>query len=527
MIGQEAKNRGATLRKVIPCIAIALAIAAVLAVYGCAPQTSSKTDSTSNQTQATEQELASMNLKIADFQDPDSGPLPDAYNIPEKMNAGNRGCDACHEDLQATVKDLCPTVHIMTTGAIFGKTVDWNDCESCHSMHDTRGGVYLANFMHSAHYASSIFTDTDNGNCWSCHATAKDGSMVMYDEYLYDEQMSGYVAYSSASEAFFHMRGYDADSSIGVSTLAADEVDVDVTLDQATTPEDQRYEAVNFDIPEWTQDDFNAWTIEITGVKNPTTFTLADLQNKFTKVTKQVTQSCLVNGVNSSLEDSFEASGYLLSDIIDYCGGVEDGATTVNGIAQEDEGWNFCVELDDSLKNGAFIATEYYGHELTHYQGAPAVLVQPGFPGGTWVKYLSKIEIGTTDVTAPVRVVGGDEFYEGAEDPHLYSLNSAWFNPARDGQTYKVGDTVNLEGYAWAWNVDGHYTGAVRISFDYGHTWITTQVDPNSDPNNWQRFYAKWKPTQAGTYCVKVEAVDGSDGWHQKKPASVFVTITE
>ena len=157
-----------------------------------------------------------------------------------------------------------------------------------------------------------------------------------------------------------------------------------------------------------------------------------------------MTQECLVNGVNSSLEDSFECSGYLMEDIIEYCGGVDGEATTMRGWADDGEGWDFCVELEDALRNGSMIAVEYYGHELTAYQGAPAVLVQPGFPGGTWVKYLKKVQIGTDDVTAPIQIVGGDEFYANPEDPHLYTCNSAWFHPARDGQVFKVGEPIEM-----------------------------------------------------------------------------------
>ncbi len=529
------------------CAALAAALASVAACSSPAPQKAADPapaaaaaeepkaqEQTSAPASATDEEavLSSMGILANDYQSRDAGPFMDQYNIPAKLNAGSRGCDACHEDLQATVKEIAPVVHIMTTGAIFGKTVDWNDCESCHSMQGTRGGVYLGEFMHNTHYSSPVFTDTNNGTCWSCHAMAKNGEMVMWDEYVYDEQLSGYAGnveegLPESSVEFFHRRGYDADNSIGVSILGADEVDVDVRLDQAMTSEDDRYEAVNYNIPEWTDADFDAWQIEIRGVKNPQSFTFADLEKNFQKQTFQVTQECLVNGVNSSLEDSFEASGYLLADIIEYCGGLEDGCTTVKGFADEGEGWDFCVELDDALKNGSFIAVEYYGHEMTAYEGAPAVLVNPGFPGGTWVKYLKAVEFGTNDVTAPVRIVGGDDFYAGKEDPHLYPCNSAWFNPARDGQVFKVGQPINLEGFAWVWNLDGHSTGAVRFSWDYGHTWVTQEVAADADPNNWQRFYATWTPTEPGTYCLKVEAVDAADSWHQKKPASVILTVEE
>lgn len=472
-------------------------------------------------------------IELNDFQQHDAGALMDAYNIDAKVNDGSRGCDACHTDLQATVENLAPTVHIMATGPIFGKTADWNDCESCHSMHNTRGGVYLADFMHSTHFSSAAFTDACNGTCWSCHATTREGEIVMYDEYVYSVDATGYVEFSTPEDTiesstwFFRQRNYDADSSIGVSILSADEVDFTATLDQATSPEEERFDAVNYDIPEWTEEDFANWTIDIKGVNNPQSFTLAQLDELFEKHTTQVTSSCLVNGVNASMECSYEASGYLLADIVEYCGGIVDGAQTIMAAADPAEGWWFCITLEDAMNNGAFIATEYYGHPLTAVQGAPATFVAPGYPGACSVKYLTSIEFGTTDITAPLTIVGSDDLYAGKTDPHIYSVNSAWFNPARDGETYKVGETISLEGYGRVWNLDGHYCSGLRFSWDYGKTWIYVDADADSDPNNWQRFYGTWTPTEAGTYCLKVEAVDGADGWHQKKSASVFITVEE
>ena len=472
-------------------------------------------------------------IQVSDFQERDAGPLMDDYNIGAKVNAGNRGCDACHTDLQATVENLAPTVHIMATGAIFGKVIDWNDCESCHSMHNTRGGVYLADFMHNTHFSSPVFTDVDNGNCWSCHAVTREGEIVMYDEYIYTVDATGYVEFSTPEDTiesstwFFRQRNYEADSSIGISILSADEVDFTVTLDQATSPEDQRFDAVNYDIPEWTEEDFANWTIEIKGVNNPQSFTLAQLAELFPKHTAQITSTCLVNGVNASMECSYEASGYLVSDIIDYCGGLVEGAETIMATAHPDEGWWFCITLQDAINNGAMLATEYYGHPLTAYQGAPVTFVAPGYPGACSVKYLVSLEFGNIPITAPLTIVGSDELYAGETDPHIYSVNSAWFTPARDGATFKVGEPISLEGYGRVWAIDGHYCSGLRFSWDYGKTWIYVDADPASDPTNWQRFYGTWTPTEAGTYCLKVEAVDGTDGWHQKKSASVFVTVEE
>ena len=476
---------------------------------------------------------AASSIQVNDFQERDAGPLMDAYGIDGKVNAGSRGCDACHTDLQATVANLCPTVHIMATGALYGKTCDWNDCESCHSMHNTRGGIYLADFMHSVHYSSAVFTDADNGNCWSCHATTREGETVMYDEYIYTAEATGYVGFSTPEETnesstwFFHQRNYDADSSIGISILSADEVDFDVTLDQAMSSEEERFDAINYDIPEWTDEEIANWTIEIKGVNNPQSFTLAQLDELFEKTTRQVTSSCLVAGINGSMECSYEASGYALADIVEYCGGIVDGATTLMATASPDEGWWFYISLEDAMNNGAFIATEYYGHPITPVQGGPAVCYAPGFPGACSVKYVTSIEFGTAEFTAPLHIVGGDEFYAGKTDPHLYSCLSSWFSPARDGQVYKVGEAIPLEGMGRVWAIDGHYCSGLRFSWDYGKTWIYADAAPDSDPTNWQRFHGTWTPTEPGTYCLKVEAIDGSDVWHQKKSASVFVTVEE
>ncbi|MFR1166422.1 MAG: hypothetical protein ACLSDQ_01665 [Adlercreutzia equolifaciens] len=141
---------------------------------------------------------------------------------------------------------------------------------------------------------------------------------------------------------------------------------MDVKLDQAVSPEEERYEAVNFNIPEWAMR-ISELTIEITGVKNPRTFTLAELAPRLRAYS---TGDSGMPGKRREFlaRDSFECSGYLMEDIIEYCGGVDGEATTMRGWADDGEGWALHVELEDALRNGSMIAVEYYGHELTAYQ---------------------------------------------------------------------------------------------------------------------------------------------------------------
>ena len=63
------------------------------------------------------------------------------------LNAGNRGCNACHEDLWDVMNMKDGYNHILTHVG-YDKALTYQDCEPCHRGHTALTGPYLGD-LHS------------------------------------------------------------------------------------------------------------------------------------------------------------------------------------------------------------------------------------------------------------------------------------------------------------------------------------------------------------------------------------------
>ena len=159
---------------------VAAVLAIALALWGCAPQAT--LPSTGSEEGGATEEVASM---YPDFTEKSSGLFNDTYQTTELLNAGNRGCNSCHEDLWDIMNTKEGYNHILTHVG-YDKALTYQDCEPCHRGHTTLTGPYLGDLLHAAHYGSEQFVEA-NGNCWSCHAMDSAGSQGDYQFMLWDD----------------------------------------------------------------------------------------------------------------------------------------------------------------------------------------------------------------------------------------------------------------------------------------------------------------------------------------------------
>lgn len=93
MKAQESKGTS----RLLVAVAVMAAVAALaLALWGCAPQATTSMAATGGDAEATDEAAPSM---YPDFTDRTSGNFNDTFSTTDMLNAGNRGCNACHEDL--------------------------------------------------------------------------------------------------------------------------------------------------------------------------------------------------------------------------------------------------------------------------------------------------------------------------------------------------------------------------------------------------------------------------------------------
>lgn len=516
--GAAAPTRPA--QKVALAALVVLALMGALLLASCQPNTAAETESAAQ----AEREAAVLantgveGMAVTDFYEMDAGDFTDGDGFNGRnMNDGNRGCNSCHADLWPTISgDVAPIQHVLASAAGYGKSYGWTDCTTCHTFNMALGAPRLDDRIHNIHYASATFVEAEHGNCWSCHDTNADGDLVMYDEQKYTAEASGYVnAAEEKLDNWLRLRGRSNHSANDV--VIDHEPKIDVTLSQPVSDEVDMYVANNYVVPELSAD---TYTLTVTGVNNERTFTLDELR-ALPQTEMTVTQDCFTNAVNSVLIGNIPVKGVLLKDLIDACGGLKDGATTLTNAGADEWGHSNSVEL--LLEQNAMIALEYWGHELTVNQGYPVTFVLPGVSGLMWDKWVVSMDFNDKDPDNNPWIlydkVGMKRQFQG-------TICAGWFNPNKDGYEAKVGQPVDISGYAFLDNYMGHSLSEVAFSADYGTTWTSIPVPADFDQKQWTRFEGAWTPETAGTYVLQVKAIDAA-GSEQYVPASVIVKVSE
>lgn len=513
-------NRRSLKRKIGLAAVVTVALTGAMLLASCQPTPMAEVGAAAQ----AEQEAAVLantgteGLAVTDFYNLSAGDFTDGDGFNGRnMNDGNRGCNSCHADLWPTISgDVAPIQHVLASAAGYGKTFGWTDCTTCHTFNAALGAPRLDDRIHNIHYASATFVETEHGNCWSCHDTNAEGSLVMYDEQKYTAEASGYADASDEKlDDWLRLRGRSNHSANDV--IVASEPKIDVSLSQPASDEADMYVANNYVVPELSAD---TYTLSVTGVNNERTFTLDDLR-ALPQTEMTVTQDCFTNANNSVLIGNIPVKGVLLADLIEACGGLKDGNTSLTNAGADE--WGHTNDVNFLLEQNAIIALEYWGHELTVNQGYPVTFVLPGVSGLMWDKWVVSMDFNTeapnNDPWLLYDKVGMKRQFQG-------TICAGWFSPNKDGYEAKVGQPVDINGYAFLDNYKGHELAEVAFSADYGKSWTTVAVPGDFDQKQWTYFEGTWTPEEVGTYILQVKAIDAA-GSEQYVPASVIVKVSE
>ena len=479
--------------------------------------------------QAPAEEVVIAGVTVKRFTDRDSGLYPDTFYNSTMLNTGNRGCNACHENLFDVWK-LLDREKIVTSVGNTGKKGRITDCLACHQIHSDRTGVYLADVIHASHYSSSMFVDDLKGNCWSCHAMnslGKSGNgtlndkgdfqWLLWEDIMYTGALGGYVdnETNAGARAFNTLRGF-GEAGYVTSVSVDDGSSFEITVDQKITPEEEVFIVDNFGVQNI---DASSWTLDITGgVNNPRSFTLEDLR-AMPQTESVANMVCGTNGVGTPFYGNIPVSGVLLADVIEACGGLCEGTNMLYMTSVDTWVMPFCVE--DLVANGTLIALDMWGHELTADQGYPATVVNPGMQGASWTKWIKNIHFSADEMAFnPFKMDATND-----QKQQLMLVNSCWL--ANDGAEYKLGETVEINGWSWAAAGVVGETSKIEFSADFGVTWIPVEL-PVYDFDQYQivNWNFKWTPAKAGTYVLKVRA-ESIEGATMQTADSVIVTIVE
>jgi DMSO/TMAO reductase YedYZ molybdopterin-dependent catalytic subunit len=174
------------------------------------------------------------------------------------------------------------------------------------------------------------------------------------------------------------------------------------------------------------------------------------------------------------------------------------------------------VPIDKALTDNILIAFAMNGEALHPMNGAPLRLVVPGWPGSCSQKWLKRIylrdivhdgpKMTGTAYRRPNRKVEAGEKVEKKdfviiERMPVKSLITSPANGAGSGRS------VEVRGHAWSGD---RTVTAVDISYDFGATWMSAELDAPVDDGAWQNFRAKMDLPAAGYYEIWARATDSA-----------------
>lgn len=274
--------------------------------------------------------------------------------------------------------------------------------------------------------------------------------------------------------------------------------------------------------------DRDGWKIEVAGVKNPTTLTVADLKNIGVDSVAMVLQ-CSGNGRGYFPEKPSGTpwqvgaagcviwSGVPVRDLVEKLGGVASGMTFMTGTGGEKlpEGLDpnsVMVERSvptDAMKD-AMLAWEVNGKPIPLAHGGPLRLIVPGYTGVNSVKYIKRLAFTDKESPAAIQQTGYRLAPKGEKgnpsQPSVWAMGvKSWIN-SPDGKTtaLKAGPAV-IEGVAFG---GMHGIKQVEVSSDGGKTWKQARlVGPDLGKYAWRQF-ALPVELQAGEHTLMSRATD-------------------
>lgn len=516
-------GRALSPKTALTIVAVACAMTAVLALGACAPASNQKSEGQGGESQAQEEVAEFTTVAAKDFTENDAGDFTDTWYNREILNAGNRGCNSCHTSMYDTIKNLTASSDPETYPHVigqpgYGKDYTYRDCTACHFGVDMVGtGPRLEDSIHTIHFSSKEFKE--NATCESCHAYNSTGDLVLWDDLKYEAELGGFPNADKGTVDGVLAGRQVQNGSLADIVWESDFQLSDVALDQPlSTNEDgseYTFTAANLGVQKY---DAESYTVSVSGVKGKSSWTLDEIE-ALPATDKLFTQDCGGNINNGPLISTTKATGVLLSDFIDACGGLADGAQALSVGCLD--GWiSFGMTWDVAalIDQGALIAWQYNDHGLTPEQGYPLVLVVPGFGGNCMPKYIESMNF----VDTPGMTSSWTEGYVSTGNQ-----NSGWLAPAEDGEEFKVGEPVTLRGWAYEHSSGGHAVDQIAISADYGNNWTYIDVSDDYDADMWVTFEGTWVPQTAGTYVLKLKVIDNLDPEASSGMSSVIVKVTE
>ena len=304
-------------------------------------------------------------------------------------------------------------------------------------------------------------------------------------------------------------------------------------LDDAITPTEHHF-IRNNGIPP-TAVDAAGWTLTVDGlVETPLTLGIDDLRRRFDVVTAALTLECAGNGraffdppadgaqwTYGAVACS-EWTGVRLADVLMAAGVKSDVVYTAHeGADTHPSGEpgrrpiSRGVPIAKAMHPNTLVAFAQNGAPIHPMNGAPLRLVVPGWPGSCSQKWLTRLwlrervhdgaKMTGTAYRVPGRPLAPGEPLDEADFVIIEAMpvKSLITRPATGQRT--SARVVEARGHAWA----GERTvSTVRLSIDFGATWMDAVLDEPVNAGAWQNWRASIAFPGPGYYEIWARATD-------------------
>ena len=306
-------------------------------------------------------------------------------------------------------------------------------------------------------------------------------------------------------------------------------------LDDLITPTKRHFVRNNGTIPNLSKEEIKNWSLSIEGnVQKTKNYSINDLKNKFEVVTKALQLECGGNGraffkppasgnqwsygaiscsewTGVKLADVIKASGIKRSTIYTGHFGADihlSGDETISPLSRG-------VPINKALDENNIIAFAMNGKNIPIIHGSPLRLICPGWPGSTSQKWLNKIELldhvhdGTKMTGKSYKVPklpvkpGSKVAINDLKIIESMPIKSLITFPKTGLQLNSL--SLNVRGHAWAGD---KRVKDVKISIDYGATWIEANLSNPVNTYAWQNWGLKINFPSKGYFEIWSKASD-------------------
>jgi DMSO/TMAO reductase YedYZ molybdopterin-dependent catalytic subunit len=220
----------------------------------------------------------------------------------------------------------------------------------------------------------------------------------------------------------------------------------------------------------------------------------------FTPVEQETTLMCISNGLDGGLMSNAKWKGVPMRDLINRSVPLSNAAKVLlHGV----DNYTDTFPLEKAMDPTTLVAYEMNGVPLPDRHGFPARVIVPGYFGEKHVKWLTRIELATSDVKG---------FYEtqGWGPDFIVPTRSRIDVPENDTSLSlgKLTGPIEIKGVAYGGN---RGISKVEISFDEGRQWHETDIYYSGGDLAWSLWKARdgWQPEAPGNYTILVRATDG------------------